>query len=89
MHLEQRVLVFGGAGVLGSYLCEQPLERGCQVLCVDNFFTGTRRNGEAHRVLNWRPTISLKQGLATTIAYFEKLIVEQWLREQWQHELGA
>jgi UDP-glucuronate decarboxylase len=46
MHLEQRVLVTGGAGFLGSHLCEQLLERGCQVLCVDNFYTGTRRNIE-------------------------------------------
>ena len=46
MHLEQRVLVSGGAGFLGSHLCEQLLERGCQVLCVDNFFTGSRRNIE-------------------------------------------
>jgi UDP-glucuronate decarboxylase len=46
MHLEQRVLVSGGAGFLGSHLCEQLLERNCQVLCVDNFFTGTRRNIE-------------------------------------------
>jgi UDP-glucuronate decarboxylase len=46
VHLEQRVLVSGGAGFLGSHLCEQLLERGCQVLCVDNFFTGTRRNIE-------------------------------------------
>ena len=46
MHLERRVLVSGGAGFLGSHLCEQFLSRGCQVLCVDNFFTGTRRNIE-------------------------------------------
>ena len=46
MHLERRVLVSGGAGFLGSHLCEQLLSRGCQVLCVDNFFTGTRRNIE-------------------------------------------
>lgn len=44
MHLERRVLVSGGAGFLGSHLCERLLEQGCQVLCVDNFFTGTRRN---------------------------------------------
>jgi UDP-glucuronate decarboxylase len=42
MHLERRVLVSGGAGFLGSHLCEQLLEQGCQVLCVDNFFTGAR-----------------------------------------------
>jgi len=46
MHLEKRILVSGGAGFLGSHLCEQLLARGAQVLCVDNFFTGTRRNIE-------------------------------------------
>ena len=42
MHLERRVLVSGGAGFLGSHLCERLLDQGCQVLCVDNFFTGAR-----------------------------------------------
>ena len=46
MHFEQRVLVSGGAGFLGSHLCERLIDRGCQVLCVDNFFTGTRQNIE-------------------------------------------
>src|SRR3954452_4360370 len=46
MHLERRVLVTGGAGFLGSHLCEQLLARGDQVLCVDNFYTGARRNIE-------------------------------------------
>jgi len=46
MHLERQVLVSGGAGFLGSHLCERLLARGDQVLCVDNFFTGTRRNIE-------------------------------------------
>ena len=40
----RRVLVTGGAGFLGSHLCERLLERGHEVLCVDNFFTGTREN---------------------------------------------
>ena len=44
MHLERRVLVTGGAGFLGSHLCERLLSIGCHVLCVDNFFTGTPRN---------------------------------------------
>jgi UDP-glucuronate decarboxylase len=44
MHLETRVLVTGGAGFLGSHLCEHLLERGASVICVDNYFTGTRRN---------------------------------------------
>jgi UDP-glucuronate decarboxylase len=37
-------LVTGGAGFLGSFLCEMLLERGHEVLCVDNFFTGTKLN---------------------------------------------
>lgn len=40
----RQVLVTGGAGFLGSHLCERLLEQGHEVLCVDNFFTGTRRN---------------------------------------------
>jgi UDP-glucuronate decarboxylase len=40
----KKVLVTGGAGFLGSHLCERLLARGHEVLCVDNFFTGTRRN---------------------------------------------
>ncbi|MEP9376371.1 UDP-glucuronic acid decarboxylase family protein [Aquabacter sp. CN5-332] len=39
-----RVLVTGGAGFLGSHLCEKLLESGAEVLCVDNFFTGQRAN---------------------------------------------
>lgn len=42
--LLKRVLVTGGAGFIGSHLCERLLAQGCQVLCVDNFFTGTRQN---------------------------------------------
>jgi UDP-glucuronate decarboxylase len=44
MHLESRVLVTGGAGFLGSHLCERLIESGANVICVDNYFTGTRRN---------------------------------------------
>jgi UDP-glucuronate decarboxylase len=40
----KKVLVTGGAGFLGSHLCERLLAQGHDVLCVDNFFTGTRRN---------------------------------------------
>jgi UDP-glucuronate decarboxylase len=40
----RRVLVTGGAGFLGSHLCERLVAEGCDVLCVDNFFTGTKDN---------------------------------------------
>jgi UDP-glucuronate decarboxylase len=40
----KRVLVTGGAGFLGSHLCERLIARGDSVLCVDNFFTGTKDN---------------------------------------------
>lgn len=41
---QKRVLVTGGAGFIGSHLCERLLNDGHEVLCVDNFFTGSRRN---------------------------------------------
>jgi len=41
---KKRVLVTGGAGFLGSHLCERLLKEGCEVLCVDNFFTGSKDN---------------------------------------------
>ena len=44
MHLRKRALVTGGAGFLGSFLCERLLAEGCDVICVDNFYTGTKRN---------------------------------------------
>jgi UDP-glucuronate decarboxylase len=44
MHLETRIVVTGGAGFLGSHLCERLLADGALVICVDNFFTGARRN---------------------------------------------
>lgn len=40
----KRILVTGGAGFLGSHLCDRLLEQGHEVLCVDNLFTGTKRN---------------------------------------------
>ena len=46
MHLQQRILVTGGSGFLGSNLCERLLEQGAEVICLDNFFTGARRNVE-------------------------------------------
>jgi UDP-glucuronate decarboxylase len=40
----KRVLVTGGAGFLGSHLCERLLQDGCEILCVDNFYTGAKTN---------------------------------------------
>jgi UDP-glucuronate decarboxylase len=42
--MESRILVTGGAGFLGSHLCDRLIERGADVLCVDNFFTGSKAN---------------------------------------------
>jgi UDP-glucuronate decarboxylase len=46
----RRVLITGGAGFIGSHLCERLLTRGYDVLCVDNFYTGTRLN--VHHLLS-------------------------------------
>jgi len=46
-----QVLVTGGAGFLGSHLCDRLIERGAEVICADNFFTGARRN-IAHLLAN-------------------------------------
>lgn len=41
---QKKILVAGGAGFLGSHLCERLLNEGHEVLCVDNFYTGTKKN---------------------------------------------
>lgn len=46
MHTRSRILVTGGAGFLGSHLCERLLDQDCEVLCVDNFFSCDRQNVE-------------------------------------------
>jgi UDP-glucuronate decarboxylase len=47
MLAEKRVVVTGGAGFIGSHLCERLLQDGHDVICVDNLYTGTRRNMDA------------------------------------------
>jgi len=46
MHLQQRIVVTGGSGFLGSHLCDRLLAQGAEVICIDNFFTGARDNIE-------------------------------------------
>ncbi len=46
MHFTKSVLVTGGAGFLGSHLCDRLIAGGYEVLCIDNFFTGAKRNIE-------------------------------------------
>ena len=43
-HHQKRILVTGGAGFLGSHLCDRLTQEGQDVLCLDNFFTGTKKN---------------------------------------------
>lgn len=43
-HFKKRILITGGAGFLGSHLCDRLVDTGHDVLCVDNFFTGTKQN---------------------------------------------
>jgi UDP-glucuronate decarboxylase len=40
----ERILITGGAGFLGSHLCERLIQMGHEVICLDNFFTGNKRN---------------------------------------------
>src|SRR4029453_12195817 len=51
--MSKRIMVTGGAGFLGSHLCERLLAAGHDVLCVDNFYTGTKNN-VAHLIANPR-----------------------------------
>ena len=44
MHIRKRIMITGGPGFLGSHLCKRLLDEGNEVICVDNFFTGTKNN---------------------------------------------
>ncbi len=44
MKIKKRILVSGGAGFLGSHLCERLIKKGHEIICVDNFFTGSKMN---------------------------------------------
>ena len=64
----KHILVTGGAGFLGSHLCDRLLRDGHDVLCVDNFFTGSKRN-IAH--LNGQPRFEVLRHDVTFPLYVE------------------
>ena len=66
--MKQKILVTGGAGFLGSHLCDKLAAQGHDVLCVDNFFTGTKAN-VAH--LMSRPNFELMRHDVTFPLYVE------------------
>ena len=68
MHLRKRILITGGAGFLGSHLSERLLNEGHDVLCLDNFFTGTKDN-VAHLLGN--PNFELMRHDVTFPLYVE------------------
>jgi len=68
VHSNRRVLVTGGAGFIGSFLCERLLAEGCEVLCADNFFTGSRAS-VAHLIAN--PMFELQRHDVTFPLYVE------------------
>jgi len=68
LRTNKRVLVTGGAGFLGSHLCDRLADRGNEVICLDNFFTGDKRN-VAH--LLGRPNVELMRHDVTFPLYVE------------------
>ena len=66
---ERRVLVTGGAGFIGSHLCERLLRDGDEVLCVDNFFTGTQ--GQCRAICSTNPRFELMRHDVTFPLYVE------------------
>lgn len=63
--MSKRIMVTGGAGFIGSHLCERLLEEGHEVLCVDNFFTGQRRN--IHELLENKNFELLRHDITTPL----------------------
>jgi len=64
----ERIVVTGGAGFLGSHLCDRLVANGSDVLCVDNFFTGSKEN-IAHLI--GKPSFELMRHDVTFLLYIE------------------
>ena len=47
----KRILVTGGAGFVGSHLCERLINEGNEVICLDNYFTGTKKNKQIKAII--------------------------------------
>mgnify|MGYP003002642749 CR=1 FL=1 len=54
----KRILISGGAGFIGSHLCERLLDEGNDVICIDNYFTGHKSNIR-HLLKYYYPTMLL------------------------------
>ena len=67
--LNKRILVTGGAGFLGSHLCERLLAEGNDVICVDNYFTGRKSNIASLLV---RPNFEILHQKASSVFYHLK-----------------
>jgi UDP-glucuronate decarboxylase len=68
---DKRIAVTGGAGFLGSHLCERLLDQGHQVICIDNCFTGTKKNIESLLALNNRANFEFIRHDITFPLYIE------------------
>lgn len=68
---DKRIAVTGGAGFLGSHLCERLLDQGYQVICIDNCFTGTKKNIESLLTLNNRANFEFIRHDITFPLYIE------------------
>lgn len=65
---QKRILVTGGSGFLGSHLCDRLVDGGCDIICLDNFFTGAKQN--IYHLLN-KPNFELLRHDVTLPIYLE------------------
>ena len=77
----KRVLVSGGAGFIGSHLCKRLINDGCYVICMDNLFTGSKRNIVIHKlevgVIHELRNIALRAGKEVVHADYIAAVINQ------------